>query len=50
VNLKAGHKSSVVAQNAETCMISEVYMSNIPLRKRAAGAFVHTGNKQQKKN
>lgn len=45
VNLKTRHKSSVVAQNAETCMISELYMSNIPLRKRAAGAFVHTGNK-----
>lgn len=46
VNLKTRHKSSVVAQNAETCTISEVYMSNIPLRKRAAGAFVHTGNKK----
>lgn len=46
VNLKTRHKSSVVAQNAGTCMISELYMSNIPLRKRAAGAFVHTGNKK----
>lgn len=46
VNLKTRHKSSVVAQNAETCMISELYMSNIPWRKRAAGAFVHTGNKK----
>lgn len=31
-------------------MISELYMSNIPLRKRAAGAFVHTGNKKNIRN
>lgn len=30
-------------------MISELYTSNIPWRKRAGGAFVHTGNKKYEK-